>query len=245
MSEVPLAGIHAQFPLHHRDLPEFTTNIWSFFFFYNRIKNQPPCKVCTSWCFALHQSRRGAASGVRYRDQSGCVPKEKKEKCICWQPIPRGCKWFPGPRFKIQRHSVLLMIIARQSVYRWYPQPLPGWCTPTGLLWSRGEGAGGRERLKSAQQVINAFLTQCCHDRGEKRLWRSLGSCSCRCPHGVTGSESIDHYGASELIESTVPFAGPRRNERREAKVSLHQWAGRRGRGGWMGGGGGWENEVV
>lgn len=59
---------------------------------------------------------------------------------------------------------------------------------------------GGKERFKFAQQVINAVLTQCCH-AGKKETLEEFWVLLLLSHLQSHGSESIDHHGASELIE--------------------------------------------
>lgn len=83
---------------------------------------------------------------------------------------------------------------------------------------------GGKERFKFAQQVINAVLTQCCH-AGKKETLEEFGVLLLLSHSQGHGSESIDHYGASELIESGA-IASPWKEEEKKTRGKKPRLAG-------------------
>lgn len=69
--------------------------------------------------------------------------------------------------------------------------------------------------FKFSQQVINAILSQYCHSEKKETL-QEFGVLLLLSHLQGHGSESIDHYGASKMIESPTAIA----NGGTEAKVS-------------------------
>lgn len=110
--------------------------------------------------------------------------------------------------FRIQRHAVLLMIIRSAGNRFTADSPTTVWLLHSPLDCDEGEsicpplrGWGWGERFKFAQQVINAILSQCCHT-GKKETLEEFWVSPLLSRSQGHGSESIDHYGASGLIES-------------------------------------------
>lgn len=83
---------------------------------------------------------------------------------------------------------------------------------------------GGKKRFKFAQQVINAVLTQCCHAAKKETLEEFCSCCRVRKGHG---SESIDHYGASDR-DREFRSCSESLGETREEKPRLAGWVGGR-----------------
>lgn len=159
-----------------------------------KLKKRPSCKVCTSLLYS--SSELGAASALDTR-----INKAPFFVVSLFHGQLMGSR----PSFRIQRHAVLLMIIRSAGNRFTVDSPTTVWLAHSPLDCHEAESIcwplGGKERFKFAQQVINAILTQCCH-AGKKETLEEFWVLLLLSRSQGHGSESIDHYGASELIES-------------------------------------------
>lgn len=192
-SKVMLTAFLNPFSLYLWNFPTFvcSTNIWTF---TTKLKNSLPAR-CAPPCFTLHQSwgllRRWIPGSIRLR--------------FFVVSLFHGLLMGSRPSFRIQRHAVLLMIIRSSGNRFTADSPTTVWLVHSPLDCHEAESIcwslGGKERFKFAQQVINAVLTQCCH-AGKKETLEEFGVLLLLSRSQGHGSESIDHYGASELMES-------------------------------------------
>ena len=179
--------------------------------------------MCSSLLYS--SSELGECFGVGHQDQSGSV--------FFVVSLFHGLLMGSRPSFRIQRHALLLMIIRSAGNRFTADSPTNVWPVLSPLDCRGAESIcwppGGKERFEFAQQVINGVLTQCCHAEKKESL-EEFGFFFFLLPLSHSqghGSESIDHYGASELIESGA-IASPWKKQknkkktwgREEAKVS-------------------------